>query len=339
MRRNANFARALAHWAVLVLWVIAGTAHADRTPGYTIQVLPQLAGLSGTARAIDNHGDVAGASFVTGFPNLTQHAVLWQRGKLVDLGATLPGTSLVEAMNDAGTMIGEVGVQPFMWQDGRAIPLPFAGRVSRISHDGTIAGSFFPSGIFNFRPEHAMFFRDGVLHDLGIPAGFRSSTAGDANDHGIVVGSATLNFSSDNHAMVWKNGAPRDLGGLGGHNSFAFMVNDRGDIVGTAETSDNRVMMVRWQVEGGMQVLGEALAPHALNQRGDIAGNNLHTGKPFLWQDGKLTSLLDLPDLRATGWASFSVFAMNDHGQIAGIAFKPNGGFFDGIVAVLTPKG
>jgi hypothetical protein len=133
--------------------------------------------------------------------------------------------------------------------------------------------------------------------------------------------------------------APRDLGGLGGHNSFAALVNDRGDIVGTAETSDNRVMMVRWQLDGGMEVLGEALAPHALNQRGDIAGNNLHTGKPFLLQDGKLISLLDLPDLRATGWASFSVFAMNDHGQIAGIAFKPNGGFFDGIVAVLTPKG
>jgi uncharacterized membrane protein len=137
---------------------------------------------------------------------------------------------------------------------------------------------------------------------------------------------------------VWKNGAPRDLGGLGGHNSFAGMVNDRGDIVGTAETSDNRVMMVRWQVEGGMQVLGEALAPHALNQRGDIAGNDLHTGKPFLLQDGKLISLLDLPDLRAAGWSTFAVFAMNDHGQIAGIAFKPNGGFFDGIVAVLTPK-
>ena len=299
MRRNANFARTLAHWAVLVLWVVAGAAHAGRTPGYTITVLPQLAGLSGTARAINNHGDVAGASFVSGFPNLTQHAVLWQRGKLVDLGTTLPGSSLVEAMNDAGTMIGEVGVQPFMWQDGRPIPLPFAGRVSRISHDGTIAGSFFPSGVFNFGPEHAMFFRDGVLHDLGIPAGFRGSTAGDANDHGVVVGSAVLNFSSDNHAMVWKNGAPRDLGGLGGHNSFAGLVNDRGD----------------------------------------IAGNNLHTGKPFLLQDGKLVNLLDLPDLRATGWSTFAVFAMNDHGQIAGIAFKPNSGFFDGVVAVLTPKG
>ena len=336
MERNISMGRALARFAWLLL-LAAATAQADTPRSYTVHELPSL-GLGGFARTINDRGDMAGSVILQGPPNVKQHAALWSHGKLIDLGAGLGDISLISAMNDEGTMIGQVGVQPFMWsRDGRATALPFAGFVGAINHDGTIAGSFFPSGVFNFRAQHAMFFKDGVVHDLGLGPNGRMSAAGGINDDGVVVGSFVPNFTSDNHAAMWKDGVVRDLGGLGGHNSFAGFVNNRGDIVGTAETADQRVMMVRWHVEGGMEVLGESLSPHAMNERGVIVGNALRNGAPFVWQDGTLTFLFDVSDLRAQGWTSFGPFAINERGQIAGIGFRPGTSTL-GTALVLTPK-
>jgi probable HAF family extracellular repeat protein len=333
----SNLARQFAIAATLAFATLFATdAQADRARHYSVETLPDLAGLGSSPRTMNNRGDVAGTAIVAGFPNLNQHAVIWRRGRVTDIGAGLE-LSLVTSMNDEGTMVGQVGVQPYMWnREGVATKLPFAGRVNRITKDGTIVGTWFASGVFNFGPDRAMFFRDGVLHDLGFPApAFRTSTAADMNEHGIVVGSAIPNFTSDNHAVLWKDGVMRDLGGLGGHNAFAAFINDRGDIVGTAETADQRVMMVRWNVEGGMQVLGENLSPHAMNQRGQIVGNN-RNGQPFVWDDGVVTNLLDASGLRARGITNFAPFAINDRGQITGIAFT--GGFFSATALVLTPN-
>jgi probable HAF family extracellular repeat protein len=322
----------------LALLLAASTAFADRTRQYTVRELGRLAGIGGSARAINDRGEVAGASYLHDLPNVKQHAVAWNRRGVTDIGAGLGDQSVVNAMNDEGTMVGQVGVQPYIWAgDGRPTALPFAGDARAISDDGTIVGSFSTSGIFNFGPQHAYFFRHGVLHDLGTLNGGLSSAANDVDEHGVVVGSAVLPFSSDNRAVLWRNGAIRDLGGLGGHNSFAFRINDRGDIVGTAETADNRLMMVRWHVDGGMEVLGESLSPHAINARGAIVGNNLRTGKPFLWEDGAMTSLLDLPEMQAAGWQSFAPLAINEHGQIAGVAWKP-GITPLGTALLLTPR-
>ncbi|HET7403221.1 MAG TPA: hypothetical protein VFJ62_15610 [Usitatibacter sp.] len=335
MRRNDSIARFLARWLWLVL-VAVGAAHADRTVRYTVQELSSLGGVGASARGINNRGDVVGTAILRGLPDIVQHAVLWTRDGVRDLGPNLGDTSLVSAINDHGFMVGDVGVQPFLWSpNGTPTPLPFAGRVRTLNNHNTIAGSFFISGVFNFGQEHAMFFQDGVLHDLGFPPGYRQSAAAGVNGHGVVVGSGIPNFTSDNHALIWQNGVVRDLGGLGGHNAFAGLINDRGDIVGTAETATGRLMLVRWHVEGGMEVLGERLSALAMNERGDIVGNNLNTGKAFLLRDGTFTSLSDATE--SAGYTSFAPFAMNDRGQVAGVAFKPGGSNF-GVALLLTPK-
>ena len=85
--------------------------------------LPRLGGdFSGTA-AINNRGDIVGASTLPG--NQTTHATLWTRGRPIDLG-TLPGDRFSEAadINDRGVIVGlscgDAGCRAVRW-DSRGL--------------------------------------------------------------------------------------------------------------------------------------------------------------------------------------------------------------------------
>jgi len=85
--------------------------------------LPRLGGdFSGTG-AINNRGDIVGASTLPG--NQTTHATLWTRGRIIDLG-TLPGDRFSEAadINDRGVIVGlscgDAGCRAVRW-DSRGL--------------------------------------------------------------------------------------------------------------------------------------------------------------------------------------------------------------------------
>jgi probable HAF family extracellular repeat protein len=320
---NSFSARQLGRWALAICCALAVAASAAPVGKYTVQELRKIAGIGGSPRGITNFGVVAGASYVADAPNPVSHAVVWAYGFVYDLGATLGRDSMILAINEKGAMAGIVDQVPFLWKNGRTTRLPFSGNINAMNRDEAIVGNYWLGGVFGGGGNNAYVFKNGVLHDLGTLHGGNTSSASDINDQGIVVGYSQLPFSSDMRAVLWENGVIRDLGGLGGHYSFAGRINNHGLIVGTAETADAKVMMVSWNLAGAMQVLGESLAPHALNNQGAIVGNNLKTGKAFLLEDGVLTNLSDLPEMRAAGWVSFSPFVINDRGWIAGLAWKP----------------
>jgi probable HAF family extracellular repeat protein len=325
MNGNSFSGHQLGRWAFAMFCTLAAAAYAAPANKYVVQELGKLAGIGGSPRAITNFGVIAGGSYVADAPNPVTHAVVWGYGYTYDLGATLGRDSQVYAMNEKGSIAGLVDQVPFLWKFGRTTRLPFSGNINAMNRDEAIVGNFWTSGVFGVGGNRAYVFQDGVLRDLGTIGGgpYYYSSANDINDSGVVVGFSQLPFSSDMRAVLWENGVIRDLGGLGGHNSSAGRINNQGVIVGTAETADGKVMMVSWNVQGAMQVLGESLSPMALNERGAIAGNNLKTGKAFLLEDGVLTNLSDLPEMRAAGWVSFAPFVLNDRGWIAGLAWKP----------------
>jgi len=82
------------------------------------------------------------------------------------------------------------------------------------------------------------------MRDLGTLPGDSASLALGINDGGEVVG-ASLDANFNPRAVVWDNGAPRDLNSLQANSALnlllAVSVNSSGQIVGLAfDSSDNQ---------------------------------------------------------------------------------------------------
>jgi probable HAF family extracellular repeat protein len=178
----------------------------------------------------------------------------------------------------------------------------------------------------------------------------------------LVAGAAPVTGGAT-HAVVWFGGLPAmDIGAtqLGGPNSEAFGINDRGQVVGAGQTSDSnnedfcgfnsmRLAVSAtachafiWQNEGITELpnkLGGANSvANLINNQGDVAGfaETSQSEKgcpvnrfvPVVWRKGALqelsTSAAD-PDGVAAG--------INDKGQAVGASgvcapFNPNSGYY-----------
>ncbi len=100
---------------------------------------------------------------------------------------------------------------------------------------------------------HAVLWRDGRIVDLGLLPGGAVSFATDLNDRDEVVGYAAT-AAGTTHAFVWRDGRMRDLGAMAGDNSYAFGINNAGDIVGwsATEANNNGLHAIRWR--GGRMI-------------------------------------------------------------------------------------
>ena len=102
-----------------------------------------------------------------------------------------------------------------------------------------------------------------------------SASALAINDQGNVAGYGGYPSGlSINRATLWRNGVPLDLGTLGGANSQAFGVNNRGQVVGSSETSTSGQAFL-WQ-RGTMTGLGTLAGGSSgatdINNRGQVVG-------------------------------------------------------------------
>jgi probable HAF family extracellular repeat protein len=133
-----------------------------------------------------------------------------------------------------------------------------------------------------------------TVTDLG-PVGGTPGQPYLISNNGLVSGAAA-NPDGTMHAVLWCKGSTSDIGtpGLGGPNSAAFGVNERGHAVGQAETS--------------------------VADSEDFCGFNFYgfpsltACLPFLWQNGVMTHLSTLGG--ANGFAN----SINKRGEVAGLA-------------------
>jgi probable HAF family extracellular repeat protein len=256
-----------------------------------------------------------------GFDYLVNHPVQWRNGVLTDLGA-LPGvnSSLASWINSRGWVAG-------------------------FSEDGiTDPQTGFPETT-------AVLWKDGKIINLGTLGG-SSSGANAVNDWGQVVGGAlnttpdpfpatfynsfileTFPFyffpvTTESHAFLWQDGKMYDLGTLGGPDSVAWFVNERGQIAGLSSIDSipsplgvPTVDAFFW-ADGKMVDVGNLGGTFSfvagLNNRGQMTGTmNLpgdSTFHAFFWDRGVLS------DMATLGGDYGSANAINDAGEVVGFA-------------------
>ena len=210
------------------------------------------------------------------------------------------------AVTDLGTLQGGTFSQPFF-----------------INKSGMVAGSSTNSA----GSQNAVLWFKGNMTDIGTPGlGGTNSIAFAVNEGGAAAGEAENSISDPNgedfcgfgtHVIclpfVWENNVMTPLPTLGGSNGAANLVNNLGQIAGTAENATTDP---------------ECPAPQVLHF------------KPVYWENGKIH---ELPTHR--GDPDGIAFAVNDHGQIVGgsgtcTTFNPN--FLDSLLsrhALLWQKG
>jgi probable HAF family extracellular repeat protein len=187
-----------------------------------IHKLPTLGGdPDGVAFMINDNGQAVGASgnCATFNPidlyNLVPvHALLWERGKAIDLG----------------NLGGQTG------QAGGNIALD-------INNQGQVVGNSDLSGDTTF---HAFLWtKRAGMQDLGTLSGDGASLSISINDAGSVIG-ASIDASGNPRAFLWEKGVMTDLNTLIAGDSPLYLltgcsINSRGEITGLGVTSSGEI--------------------------------------------------------------------------------------------------
>ena len=275
------------------------------------------------ASAINSRNEIAGYSYTdTPDPSYatTFHGFTWD-GRMEDAGTPAgsgPGVfSYLADINDSGVAVGNHNGKVYLYKDGKWSPLGrgLAGDPAGINKSGAVAGIFYSDEDQRY---HAFLYQGGQLRDFGSMGG--STYVSALNDKGAVVGTANdANFVG--RAYVYEKGRMTDLGA--GPMSQAIDINNQGAIVGMyyRDLKESTFISERGRLRQ-LFTSPERTRPKAMNNRGDVVGQMAAENGAFLYKDGTVTRLDQLPEVVAAGWTHLVVEDINDRGWITGYGLK-----------------
>lgn len=262
--------------------------------GGHVDLLSSMSGAShgSIAYDINNQGQVVGSKLIA-------NAFSYKNGNAVDLGELpLSINTIATGVNDNGVIVGwalnpgSLSYTAFKY-DSTGIsqvlpsrdPIGLLSQAEDINNSGQIIGYYSPEGGGAI---HAFVSNNGTLTDLGAPQGYKTSFANAINDSGMIVGYATMDVSGIGfgQAFVYETGTFKMLGTLGGTYSEADGINNIGEIVGMASTTDGPMHAFVYQ-DGVMIDLNSLLPPDSgwqlisaadINEKGQIVGYGLLNG-------------------------------------------------------------
>lgn len=224
----------------------------------------------------------------------------------------------VTAINNRGDVAGYFDYRPpgsqftyghaFLWQastvrDLGTPPGVLNAYVFGMNERGVLVGGD-PNG-------NAYMWSEGTWTDLG----FRG-VARDINLKGTIVGNYT-NSMGWTQGFLLRRGVFLDLGDFGGHETFAFSVNDRDQVVGKSAQDNVHVNPFIWE-NGSIRLLPTLGGPQgtlaSINSRGVAVGSSLDSDFGWataIYADGDLSRLFGLPGTHLAR-------AINDRGDVVG---------------------
>jgi probable HAF family extracellular repeat protein len=270
------------------------------------------------------------------YPDIPEfRAVLWERGRIVDLG-TLPAGGNQSEANSANSKGQVVGAAL------NTIPDPNSMQPATFWLPGGPGGYHYQTRAFLWDKQNGM-------QDLGTLAGGTDAEAMLINERGQVVGNsytssapsalcAGAGFALTTGSFIWdKEMGMRDLGNLGGTCTLVTDLNNRGQVIGASSLATDQFQHAfLWDTERGMQDLGGSLggnntAAFVLNDKGEAVGNAYFPGEVIfhatLWRH-----VGEMIDLGAVGNDPCSyATGINAKGQVVGGSIStcdPEGGTF-----------
>ena len=248
-------------------------------------------------------------------------------------GSIDPNSVLLEALNDAGQVIGSFQISgsesgqseewnSFLWDNGEMTNLGTLGGQSCEAYGINNVAQIVGIAETASGERHAFLWDSGEMTDLGT-LGSDWSVAIGINDAGQIVGhSDTANGIG--HVFLWENGQMIDLGTLGGDWSRAEGINNAGQIIGSAESRGGESRAVLWE-NGQTTELGpfEGYFPNSvdINDSGQVIGFYMaYNGFPlsFFWEDGSLRDIGTFPGLLNFN----SLWGINNSGQVVGYSWS-----------------
>jgi probable HAF family extracellular repeat protein len=312
-----------------------------RLLSYTITNLGSLGGTASVPVEVNNHGEVVGYSYTAN--NAAAHAFLYSHGKMTDLGALGVANSVATGINDRGVVVGMSNTTrgskrfyAYLEQDGKITNLGAVNQAAALGGKVSINARGNISGL-STDGNDAVIYRRGRNLDLGSLAGL-GSIARDLNDNGDVVGLSPTAFhpaanSSSQptvifHAFEFSHGKMRDLGTLGGTQSSANSINDRGAVVGYSSTAKNAASHAFVFSQGRMTDLGtlggrDSVA-EAVNDQGAVVGNSFTSASAshgFIDLRGRMVDLNKLIPANS-GIVITRAEDINDRGQIVANGYE-----------------
>lgn len=315
--------------------------------GNTPLLLSLLPGAqSGSARGINNNGEIVGYSYVASH----RHPTYWSSSSASPEDLGFPdGISYAYAssISDQGHIVGSTGE---IQSNSTAIQFR-PGSPKKLEHllgaglayAWEVNASGLISGSANDTPSKmnyawGVYWEDGLINDIGSGQGGNWTVAYGLNDAGVIVG-YSLASDGRNIPFYWNNGSFTELPYLGQGFGLqkAYDINNNGDIVGASRDDSGAIHPVMWKdgelVDYGIfpgNINGGWAEILAVNENGEGVGwgwgldGRKHA---LLFKDGDITQLAEPQDAYTT-----IAFDINDAGQIVGETY-----FFDGTTYQTQP--
>ena len=236
---------------LLMLCSVIYATSPDDFPVYTTYKLGTLGGLDSRATKVNNNGSVIGESETSTTIGGTSHPFLYKDGTMYDLSVFDANSVITDnPVTDTVLYYEALGINDYEMIVGR---------------------------YYNGLRERACFWsplivdvNNNMIPQL-LPNTPERSRANDINNNFQIVG------NSEGVAALWQDGEIVSLGTLGGDNSSAVAINDKGKIVGFAENSDGKYYATLFDETGEgkniqLESMGVSSCATGINNNNQIVG-------------------------------------------------------------------